>query len=116
MKILASLVACYALLITAASADATPRVVVEPNILVTRDIDAPHTETSLAADPGNAKHLLGAVTTFARMGDGLYDKPQASIDGGYTWFDSTPADAPFGSGDPQTAYGLTGTAYFLTLN
>ncbi|MGI8737865.1 MAG: hypothetical protein DLM53_00325 [Candidatus Eremiobacter antarcticus] len=102
--------------LNSARAADTVRITVEPNILVTQDIDAPHTETSLATDAANPRRLLGAVTTFARTGQGLYDKPQASLDGGYTWADSTVPESREGSGDPQTAYGITGTSYFVTLN
>ena len=41
-----------------AATQSSAHVVVEPNILVTHDIDQPHTETSLAADPRNADAQL----------------------------------------------------------
>jgi len=92
------------------------RILVGPNILVSRDGDVPHVELMAAANPKKVKHLLGTAITFTRPDGSTACKTYASKDGGYTWADSSfPEQVEFGGGDPQVAFGLNGTAYFCAL-
>jgi len=84
--------------------------------LVSNDIDTPHVESILAINPRNQKNLLGAVTTFARTNGALSVKTWTSFDGGQSWIDARlPGAAGQYSGDPEVAFGATGTAYAMAL-
>jgi hypothetical protein len=72
----------------------------------------------VASNPKNPKNLLGAAITFTRPDGRTACKTYASLDGGYTWSDSSFAEQiQFREGgfDPQVAFGLNGTAYFCAL-
>ncbi len=89
-----------------------------PNILASRDGEVPHTELMVACNPKHPKNLLGAAITFTRPDGRTACKTYASLDGGYTWSDSSfPEQIHFKEGgfDPQVAFGLNGTAYFCAL-
>ena len=94
------------------------RIMVGPNVLVSRKRDGNLAETLVAADPTNAKNLLGTgivVRTNHALG-GQETRGFYSRDGGYSWTDIVfPETAEFGGGDPLVAYGRTGTGYFVTL-
>ena len=95
-----------------------PLIFVGPNIVVSRDGDVPHVETTLAINSQNPKNLLGAAITLTGPygGRGAACKTYASFDGGYTWTDATfPEQVAFGGADPQVAFGRDGTAYFVSL-
>ena len=99
-----------------AAADA-PRVVVGPNILVSRDGDVAHCETMIAANPKDPKNLLGGSIVMARPDGGAANKAYVSFDGGSTWEDVViPLEMSEGSGDPQVGFGASGTAYFVGLS
>ena len=51
---------------------AAPRILVGPNMLVSRDGDFPHVELILAANPKNAKNLLGGAITYTRPNGETY--------------------------------------------
>lgn len=92
------------------------RIMVGPNILVSRDGDFPHVELMVAANPTNPKNLLGTAITYSRPEGGTMNKTYASTDGGYTWTDATvPEQVEIGGADPQVAFGPRGTAYFVSL-
>src|SRR5258708_5120070 len=99
------------------SAQEKPRIIVGPNILVSRDGDVAHCETMIAANPRNPKNLIGGSIVLSRPDGSSVDKPYVSADGGATWSDITlPEEMAAGSGDPQVGFGITGTAYFVGLS
>jgi hypothetical protein len=99
------------------SAQEKPRIIVGPNILVSRDGDVAHCETMIAANPRNPKNLIGGSIVLNRPDGSSVDKPYVSSDGGATWSDITlPEEMAAGSGDPQVGFGITGTAYFVGLS
>lgn len=90
------------------------KVVVGPNILVSRDGDTPHVETMVAAHPTDANKLLGGAIVVNDGEKGANNKGYVSIDGGYRWRDIWfPEQTQESSADPQVAFGLHGTQYFL---
>lgn len=94
-----------------------PRILVGPNILVSRDGDVAHVELMLATNPRNPKQLLGGAITATRPAGGWACKSYTSADGGYGWFDSTfPEQVEVGGGDPQTAFTPDGGALFMALS
>ncbi len=107
-----------AFLAAAAGAEApSPRIVVGPNILVSRDGDIAHCETMIVANPTNPKNLLGGSIVMIRPDGGSANKAYVSSDGGSTWTDvSFPEEMEHGGGDPQVGFGITGTAYFVGLS
>ncbi|MGH9367818.1 MAG: hypothetical protein ACRD3M_09120, partial [Thermoanaerobaculia bacterium] len=66
-----------------------PKILVGPNILVSRDGDVAHCETMIAANPKDPKNLLGGSIVMARPDGGAANKPYVSFDGGATWSDIT---------------------------
>jgi hypothetical protein len=93
------------------------KILVGPNILVSRDGDVPHVELMVASNAKDPNNLLGAAITFTRPNGSYACKAYASMDGGYTWTDSAfPEQMEFGGADPQVAFGLHGTAYFAGLS
>ncbi|HEX4439692.1 MAG TPA: sialidase family protein [Thermoanaerobaculia bacterium] len=95
---------------------AAPKVVVGPNILVSRDGDVPHVELMVAASPRTSKDLLGAAITATRPTGGWACRAYSSTDGGATWKASEfPEQVEFGGGDPQVAYTAQGTALMVAL-
>ncbi len=101
-----------------AQADAaSARIVVGPNILVSRDGDVAHCETTIAANPANPTNLLGASIVMVGPHGGMANKAYVSSDGGSTWTDiSFPEQLQHGGGDPQVGFGITGTAFFVGLS
>ena len=99
-----------------AQAPSAPRVVVGPNILVSRDGDFPHVELHVSANPKRAKNLVGGAITATRPEGGWACRAYASTDGGSSWRASDfPEQVEFGGGDPYTAFTPQGTAIFSAL-
>ena len=97
----------------AAAPPKPPRVLVGPNILVSRDGDVPHVELKVAASPKTSRHLLGGAITATRPEGGMACRAYSSTDGGSTWKSTEFAEQiQWGGGDPQVAYTLNGTALF----
>ena len=91
-------------------------IVVGPNVLVSRDGDVAHVESHVAANPRNPRNLLGTAITFTSPMVGTETKAYASFDGGWTWTDRYfPDQRQQGAWDPQVAFGVTGTAYLVTM-
>jgi hypothetical protein len=88
-----------------------PSVSVGPNVRVSNDERAPHIEVTIAADPSDTGLLIGAaiVVDSNTRHTAIY----VSRDRGATWTarELTGRDAV----DPQVAFGVTGTAYFVDL-
>lgn len=97
-------------------AAAQPRMMVGPEVLVSRDGEAPHVELHLATNPKDRNNLVGGAITMTRPDGGFATKTYASLDGGHTWQDATfPQQIRFGGIDPQLAFTPHGTAIFVTL-
>jgi hypothetical protein len=87
-----------------------------PNILVSPDGNHPQTEPAIAADPSDERRLVGAAIVSGRTNAGFACRVFSSSDGGYTWTSSSvPEQEKFGGADPQTAFGIHGTAYFAAI-
>src|SRR3954451_20089480 len=88
-----------------------PRIEVGPNILVSHDGNVTHIEPHLSAHPNDPKKLVGSAIVNYEYGSRVAS--YASSDGGYTW---TLAALPLlDAGDPQVAFGKTGTILFASL-
>ncbi len=99
-----------------AGAGETVKVLVGPNILVSKDGNFPHVETMVAANPVDASNLIGGAMAFSMPGGGIQSKTYTSLDGGYNWKATTyPEQRKFGGHHPQVAFGASGTALFTTL-
>jgi hypothetical protein len=93
-----------------------PRVIVGPNMLVSRDGDFPHIELIVAANPKNVKNLVGGAITYTRPNGGFASRAYATLDGGATWHASEfPEQVEWGGGDPYVAFTPQGTALFCAL-
>ena len=103
---------------SAASAQGALKVMVGPNMLVSRDGNFSHAELGVAVNPRNHKNIVSAAITASRFqgGYGYACKTYATTDGGVSWVDSSFREqVEFGGGDPQVAFGLHGTAYFTAI-
>lgn len=93
-----------------------PRIVVGPEILVSRDGPGAHVELMLATNPRNAGNMVGGAITATRPDGGSATKVYATVDGGQTWHDSRFVEQMrWGGADPQVAFTPHGTALFATL-
>src|SRR6478672_10029666 len=93
------------------SGPAPPRIEVGPNILVSHDGNVTHIEPHLGAHPTDPKKLVGSAIVNYEYGSRVAS--YASNDGGYSW---TLAALPLlDAGDPQIAFGKTGTVFFASL-
>src|SRR5262245_47429883 len=98
------------------SEESNSKIVVGPNILVSRDGDIPHVELIAASNPRNAKSILGASITQSSATGGWSSKTYSSVDGGITWTHvSLPELHESGALDPQVGFGTQGTAYFSAI-
>ena len=97
-------------------APAWPPGTVGSNVVMNQDnTNRAQDETPIAVDPGNPNRLLSGANDY-RNGDsqcGVY----ASRDGGATWNDVGTGTLVFlpADGDPSTAFGPTGEAYYTCL-
>ncbi len=92
------------------------RIVVGPNVLVSRDGDMAHVELIVAANPRDARNLLGGAITASRPNGGTATKTYASMDGGQSWINARfDEQMRYGGGDPQVLFTPQGTALFATL-
>ena len=98
------------------------RILVGPNVLVSRSTDGVSGELKIGVDPTNPEHLIASGILFRtnRQGTSLQNSQETrayySHDGGYTWNTVIyPEVNTLGAGDPIVAYGRTGTTYFITM-
>ncbi len=92
------------------------KIVVGPNYLVSRDGDVPHAETMIAANPLDAKNLVGGAITYTRPEGGWAVRSYATRDGGATWqWSDFPEQVEHGGGDPQVVFTPDGAAVFVAL-
>lgn len=102
--------------VSLATDSARPRIVVGPNILVSRGESTPHVELTLAAHPWDPRKMLGAGIVATGTDASFACRTYSSADGGYTWRSSSvPEQIEFSGADPQVAFGLHGTAYFSAI-
>jgi len=93
-----------------------PRILVEPDVIATRDGNAPHVEPHVAANPRNRNNLIGGAISHTRPDGTPASKAYYTLDGGRSWLDvSFPEQQRWGGADPQVAFSETGTAFFATL-
>jgi hypothetical protein len=93
-----------------------PRILVGPNVLVSRDGGVAHAELHIAAHPGDAQRLVGMATTIRDGGSKLTVELYATDDGGFTWKGAVPNHLmEKGGGDPIVGYGLHGTPLGVAL-
>jgi hypothetical protein len=85
-----------------------PRIVVGPNLLVSRDGNIPHVELIVAAHPTDSTVLIGGSIVVGDLA--THNAAFASHDGGNTW--SSHQFAEDDGFDPLVAFGPSGTAYF----
>jgi hypothetical protein len=110
------LVICCVCSLAVAVENIGPRITVGPNTLASRDGDFPHVELILAANPRDAKNLVGGAITYTRPGGGMACRAYATDDGGATWHASEFAEqARWGGGDPYVAFTPHGTALYCAL-
>jgi hypothetical protein len=121
MRVLPAVVAT--ILLVGPTAAQQSRIRVGPNVPVSTDGEGTLFEVVVAANPVDPKNLLGGGMLSPRTVDPDGTMPPArdrayySMDGGYSWrsvvLPELEVDA--GGGDPQVAFGRTGTAYYVGL-
>src|SRR5262249_45120142 len=90
------------------------RILVEPNVQVSKDGPAPHVEPTAAACPTDPKVFLAAAMVFRASGPSQEVRVYASRDGGSTWADHLfPERTDTWTSDPQIGFAPDGTAYAL---
>ncbi|OFV81513.1 MAG: hypothetical protein A2Y78_03470 [Acidobacteria bacterium RBG_13_68_16] len=95
---------------------AGPRIVIEPNVLVSKDGDTSHAELYVAAHPTDPKKLIGMGTVFRDVGGKVTNEIYATTDGGQTWTGfNPPQQLNNNSGDPWVGYSRRGTALAVAL-
>jgi hypothetical protein len=87
------------------------RIEVGPNILVSHDGNVTHIEPHVGAHPNDPKKLVGSAIVNYEYGSRVAS--YASSDGGYSW--TLAALSLLDAGDPQIAFGKTGTVLFASL-
>lgn len=92
------------------------KIVVGPNVLVSRDGNFPHVELIVASNPLDPKNLVGGAITPTDVNGGWATKAYSSRNGGDSWGDIVfPELHSNGAGDPMVGFGIHGTAYFASL-
>ena len=96
----------------------TAKILVGPNILVSRSADGSTAELKIAADPTRPERFLTSGIFFRNNGQRTTEQETRayySSDGGNSWRTIIfPEAVAFQAGDPIVEFGLTGTAFFLT--
>ena len=67
------------------AADDTYKILVGPNVLVSRDGDIPHVELIVASNPKNPKNLVGAAIAQSSANGSWATKTYSSADSGVSW-------------------------------
>jgi hypothetical protein len=70
----------------------------------------------VAANPKDPKNIVGTSITLTRPDGGSTNKVYATADGGATWTDAGFDEGAQGGGDPQIAFGASGTAIFAGIS
>lgn len=98
-----------------ATAQSEPRIVVGPNVYVSKERGSKLGEFHVAADPSNPNRLLAAAMTVPFRGN-AQTTSYFSIDGGHSWNPIVLGGDPKLGGDPQVAFGRNGTAFLVSLS
>ena len=99
-----------------AAGAAGARVLVGPNVLVSRDGDVPHVESHAAAHPADPRRLVATAITFTRAEGNYATKAYLSEDGGQSWTDVTFRETHMrGAFDPKVAITAGGTVLHAAL-
>jgi len=92
------------------------------NLLLDCDAEVPHNETSIATNPNDPLHAVGAFHTYHLTGTGnkvhatIQSTPSVTTDGGLTWHHVVPPITPYQfSGDPAVAFDLNGRIYLASI-
>jgi hypothetical protein len=94
---------------------ARARLVVGPEILVSRDGDFPHVELMIAANPKQPGNLVGTAIIGASPSPEETTSTYASFDGGASWKAVPLPEARASGGDPQVTFTEAGTALRASL-
>lgn len=93
-----------------------PRILVGPNVLVSREPNVAHVEPWVAAHPTDPTKLIAMATTVRDMGAWHQAALYTSVDGGQSWTGPIrPHPAQYRGGDPIVGYGRHGTGYAIWL-
>jgi hypothetical protein len=91
-------------------------ITVGPNVQVSKArSNFVHNEVLLAADPSNAKNLLGCTMAFSPEQNKILTIAYVSSDGGNSWNFAVTNDRGILSGDPACTFGVDGHAYFTAV-
>ena len=92
------------------------------NLLLDCDAEVPHNETSIATNPNDPMHAVGAFHTYHLTSTGnivhstIQSTPSVTRDGGVTWHHLAPPITPYQfTGDPAVAFDLTGRIYLASI-
>jgi hypothetical protein len=92
------------------------------NMLLDCDAEVPHNETSIAVDPNNPSHAVGAYHSYqlSQVGNNLIahiiGTTSVSFDGGQDWQEVVPPITPYQfTGDPALAFDANGRLYFANI-
>jgi len=91
-------------------------ITVGPNVQASKSRnDLVHNEVLLAADPNNAKNLLGCTMAFSPQQNKVFTMAYASHDSGTSWNFAVANDTGTLSADPACTFGPDGKAYFIAV-
>jgi len=91
-------------------------ITVGPNVQASKSRnDLVHNEVLLAADPNNAKNLLGCTMAFSPQQNKISTMAYASSDNGISWNFAVANDTGIVSADPACTFGQDGRAYFIAI-
>jgi len=91
-------------------------ITVGPNVQASKSrSDLVHNEVLLAADPANAKNLLGCTIAFSPQQNKILTMAYASYDNGMSWNPAVANDTGILSADPACTFGQDGKAYFISI-
>lgn len=96
--------------------DAEHALRIEPNVLVSLDGTAPHLESDVAVNPLRPDDLVGYTTVMSQT-VGPTERCYTSLDGGYTWSETTPPGSEKNDGgDPRVVFTNHGTALAISID
>src|SRR5712691_4990429 len=92
------------------------------NMLIDCDGEVPHNETSIAVDPFNPIHAVGAYHSYQLVATGatvhahIIGTTSVTFNGGQTWREVVPPITPYQfTGDPALAFDSNGRVYFANI-
>jgi hypothetical protein len=92
------------------------------NSLLDCDGEVPHNETTIAVNPGDPDHAVGAYHSYVVQFKGatavthVVSAPSVTTDGGDTWHEVLPPITPYQfSGDPAVAFNTRGQVFLASI-